>query len=188
MFEAFWRWLLPRVVVWLSLPLRVISREDGAPYLYRWYLFGEPGGHKYFPADQPMRWWQKALTWLPCVYVHRFVSSDSDPELHNHPWTATSWILVGGYIEERRVPALQGIGYRVIIQTFRPGMLNHLAADTFHRVLLAESDAWSLIRIGEKVQTWGFFNMETGIFLHWKEHAARKAMWRAQRKQKRASS
>lgn len=170
--RAFCFWLAKR------LPQRIISRDDGAPYLERYYLCGEAGGLKYFPEGQrSMRWWQKALTWLPCVYLHRFVASDSDVELHNHPWTATALILSGGYIEERRGVRFDECGnehYRIDTKTCLPWSFNRLGADTYHRVLLIGGDCWTVIKIGEKVQTWGFWHPETHEFVHWKEHWARK--------------
>src|ERR1700761_128148 len=99
------RRLLTWFVDFAKLPHRCITRDDGMPYLHRWYLFGEPGGLKYFEEGQrEMRWWQRPLArLLPCTYLHRFVSSDTDEELHNPPWEATSLILAGGYREERCV-------------------------------------------------------------------------------------
>lgn len=186
------RSLLSWFVSFAKLPKRTITRDDGKPYLERWYLWGEPGGLKYFPEGQTeMRWWQRALTGLSCTYVHRFVASDDDEELHNHPWEATSYILAGGYIEERRI-AVPGsddvpehfthrIGgavlqfrtkRRTVVQVFRPWSRNYIFAETFHKVTLIEDDAWSVIVCGKKVGTWGFLNVETGKFLHWRDHVA----------------
>lgn len=183
------RFVLPLFVRLLALPKRIITRDDGRPYLERYYLLGEPGGLKYFDEGQrEQRWWQKAFSWLPCVYLHRFVSSDEDPELHNHPWKAKSLILSGGYVEERRMPdpllflrTGKTDGYVVIEQTFLPGSVNYLFSDTFHRVRLIESDCWTVIALGEKVQSWGFWSAETGKFLPWREHAKLRASRRAER-------
>lgn len=178
------RSILTWFVRFARLPKRTITRDDGKPYLERWYLCGEPGGLKYFPEGQTeMRWWQRALTRLPCIYLHRFVSSDDDEELHNHPWEATSLILAGGYIEERRLhvePYLRGayVKYprgKTTMQEFRPGMRNYIFSDTFHKVTLVEEDCWTVLVCGKKVGTWGFWNPATDEFLHWKEHVARRA-------------
>jgi hypothetical protein len=177
MIDGIIKFALAYVVTALRLPHRCITRDDGDPYLHRWYLCGEDGGLKYFPEGQrAKRWWQYLMTWMPCVYVHRFVSSDIDPELHNHPWTAVSLVLVGGYDEERRVDSISAKGgFKVVLQRIKPFMLNRLNADTFHRVLLiGDQEAWSIIKCGEKVQTWGFWSAETGEFVHHKVHAARK--------------
>lgn len=167
------------------LPKRTIYRDkDGGVYLERYYLFGDASGLKYFPSfrsDEPgaesneIRWWQRLLTWLPCVYLHRFAASDSDlDDLHNHPWCATSLILAGGYSEERRIATFDG--FEVVRREYGPWSINRLEADTFHRVDLIEDDCWSAIAIGEKTQSWGFWNRYSGEFLHWKEHLRRRDM------------
>lgn len=184
MMRSFLQWF----VRFLCLPLRVITRDDGKPYLERWYLCGEAGGLKYFPdGQQKMRWWQHAFTWLPCVYVHRFVASDDDEELHNHPWEATSLILAGGYVEERldrsevvldlaRAFGLDG-GKDVlkIARAFKPWSVNRIYANTFHKVSLIEDDCWTLLACGKKVGTWGFLDVAKDEFVHWREHVARRA-------------
>ncbi len=185
MFSKIARWFLSWFVTAAKLPLRTITREDGVPYLHRWYLFGEPGGLKYFEEGQREQcWWQKWTSFLPCVYVHRFVSSDVDPELHNHPWEAAAFIVSGGYVEQRRVSSstfttfeqlVRNQRYKVVEQTFTPGMVNYLFADTFHRVTLLEDDCWTLIRLGKKVQSWGFWSPLSGAFLTWRDHVAMRA-------------
>lgn len=137
------------------LPCRLIKDGD-TPYLERYYV-GSPFGLR--------------------IYLHRFVASDPDRGMHDHPWQwALSIILSGWYYEERR-DTLPG----------RPRMvrrLNWLRGDTFHRVLLPRDQAaitawgrpaeptddfgidserlpaecWSLFlhRVGHAKQ-WGFF-------------------------------
>jgi len=85
------------------LPCRLIQ-EDGRPYLERYYI-GTPFG------------WR--------IYLHRFVGSDPDRGLHDHPWKrAYSIVLSGWYFDERRD------GLHII------RFLNKLDGDTFHRVIL----------------------------------------------------
>lgn len=131
------------------LPCRLIQ-EDGQPYLERYYV-GSPFGLR--------------------VYLHRFVASDPDRGLHDHPWQwALSVILAGWYFEERR-DTLNGTPRLV-------RWLNWLRGDTFHRVLLPRDfcgrlshedrlteeemavlppDCWSLFvhRVGH-AKRWGF--------------------------------
>lgn len=169
------RWFLTWLVQFL--PKRVIVREGDGDYLERYYLGGNVGGLNYFPEgnDKP-RWFQRWTTWLPCVYLHRFARSDEDVELHNHPWEAKSLILVGGYVEEYRAPAPLNSPKAFVVKrrTLRPGDVNTIGPSTFHRATLIEHDAWTLIMIGKKVQTWGFWHPVTGEFIHWKEHLARR--------------
>lgn len=163
--------ILPHVLRWLAkfLPERVITRGggDGRTYLRRWYLCGDPGGLKYFPCGvEGMRWWQHALKWLPCVYLHCFEASDEDPCPHNHPWEAKSLILWGGYLEIRKDEATR---------VYTPGDVNTITENTFHRVLLLEDECWSLIKIGRKVQSWGFYDLRTREFVPWRVHRDRQA-------------
>lgn len=93
------------LLFWLTgfLPCRFID-DQGKRYLERYYL------GKLF-----------SLTF----YVHRFVASDPDRGLHDHPWRkAWSLILSGWYFEERR------IGVHPV------KWFNRLTCESFHRVIL----------------------------------------------------
>lgn len=86
-----------------SLPCRIIS-DNGQPYLERYYL-GTLLGVRF--------------------YLHRFVGSDPDRGLHDHPWPwAGSIVLKGWYWEQTRT------GLR------RVRWLNWMTGDSFHRVIL----------------------------------------------------
>lgn len=103
---------------------------DGSPYLTR-TLFPRVG------ELRPM--------------LHRIHRPDADRHLHNHPWkTARFRILTGGYVEERLV---DGVVQRL---TLRPGDVNELDANTFHRIDSIEPNTWTFGLVGERVQDWGF--------------------------------
>jgi hypothetical protein len=122
---------LIRKILWLIsglLPLKVIA-EEGKPYLERYYvgtLFGTR------------------------CYLHRFVASDPDRGLHDHPWRwALSLVLAGWYMEETRIEhEMRFVRW-----------INRIGPDTFHRVILpaGERDVWTLFfhRRGN-VKRWGF--------------------------------
>jgi len=127
---------------WITshLPCRIISDGD-APYLERYYLC-------------------TVLGWR--FYLHRFVGSDPDRGLHDHPWSrAFSIILAGWYYEEARSG------------TRKVRWFNSLTGDTFHRVVLPyrmrspdantygwvryEVPCWTLFfHRAEYVKEWGF--------------------------------
>lgn len=136
--------------------LREITNRDGTgPYLDRYYLMGGPSEDGQF-ADTPMT-----------VCLHRFRASDEAGELHNHPWEqSVSFILAGGYTEERRH------GDDVIRCRWEPFSINFIAADDFHRVDLLEADCWSLFVTTRKTQSWGFWNRETKVFTPWRDFIA----------------
>jgi hypothetical protein len=82
--------------------------------------------------------------------VHRFVASDPDRGVHDHPWRwAFSLILAGWYLEERR--------YSVHVRRW----FNWLSGDTFHRVVMPEGarDVWTLFVHGGRVKPWGFMRI-----------------------------
>ena len=116
------------------------------------------------------------LRFVPSVFVHEFKRGDSDAEYHNHPWKFSfSLILAGGYLEER-VHRLIDCSYRVIGRTFRPGMVNVIRDDDFHRVALLDGKTtWTLFVAGERTgDEWGFLDVVTREFITWKEHLARR--------------
>jgi hypothetical protein len=127
-----------------TLPKRVIVGERG-PYLERYTL--------------------RELQDGSMVYLHHFVRGDEDRELHSHPWSGRSTILVGGYREERRLSDGSVFSYDL-----KPGMTNTLLPDTFHRVDLYDETCWTLFEVTARCQSWGFWNRETGCFTPWREY------------------
>lgn len=122
--------MLRRLLYWITdrLPARIINGDDGSPYLERYYLCSIRG----------LR-----------AYVHRFVASDPDRGVHDHPWDrAASIVLVGGYTELRHDKR----------RRVRPWQINYIRGNDFHRVLLEEGqEAWSLFIHGKRIKGWGFF-------------------------------
>lgn len=178
------------------LPLRVITRDDGRAYLARYYLCGPQPKHFPVVCGRCERWmdprgnarcaladgacepaaFPERLTFLPTVFLHRFLRSDGDLELHNHPWDRSlSFILAGGYREERRRRVLlDGRELDVVEQrVVRPFRFNRIDADDFHRVDLLEDDAWTVFITGPKVKSWGFWDRFTGEYIDWREHLRR---------------
>lgn len=115
---------------------RVINGPDEQPYLERYHLMRLPFGYR--------------------VYLHRFVASDPGRGLHNHPWKhALSLLLCGSYTETRmlRADSDNALRHRVL----RPGRLNFISGDVFHRINLPEgSECWSLFVHAPKASDWGF--------------------------------
>jgi len=120
-----------KLLLWIAnqLPARIIS-EAGAPYLERYFLFQVLGY---------------------TFYLHRFVGSDPDRGLHDHPWKrAFSVLLSGWYFEHTRY----GIN--------QVRWLNALVGDSFHRVVLPDNagEVWTLFaHSSAKVKPWGFLRV-----------------------------
>jgi hypothetical protein len=171
--------LTRRIVEWVASrlpPPRVIFNRTGtSPYLSRYYLRGRPymedGSDPIDPDGNP-----KPDAIFPSgvgVYLHRFHRGDEDRALHNHPWVwSRSLVLVGGYVEERRISALgvTQVFHFVQKRIVRPWTWNVIDADDFHRVDLIESDCWSLFIAGPKTgKSWGFWDRYTREFLPWRD-------------------
>lgn len=115
---------------------RVIDGPDHQPYLERYHLLRLPFGYQ--------------------VYLHRFVASDPGRGLHNHPWkNAVSLLLSGSYQETRMLDA--NAGNALQSRCLKPGYLNFISGDVFHRVNIDEgSECWSLFLHAPKAKNWGF--------------------------------
>lgn len=115
---------------WLTskLPARSIEGPRGEPYLERYFLF------ELFGLG---------------AYIHRFVASDPDRGLHDHPWgRSLSWILVGSYLEIRPEGSYMRKRWR----------FNLIRGTDFHRVILRppHEDVWTLFLHGRRTKGWGF--------------------------------
>jgi NTP pyrophosphatase (non-canonical NTP hydrolase) len=123
--------MIRKFLYWLTgkLPARTINGDQGEPYLERYFLF------RFFGLQ---------------AYIHRFVASDPDRGLHDHPWDwSASLILVGGYREIRA---------GLLPRNLRPGRLNIIRGDDFHRIVLAPGrEAWTLFIHGRRTKGWGFW-------------------------------
>jgi hypothetical protein len=163
MMRQFLEWLTTK----MNNPRVIYDMMGESPYLSRYYILGRPrmadGSDPFdrFGNPHPETIWPTSSLGL---YLHRFHRGDSDRELHNHPWRwALSLILVGGYNEERR------IGNAVVKREVKPGSLNFIGADDFHRVDMRDGDAWSLFFVGPKSSSWGFWNRNSGVVTPWRE-------------------
>lgn len=122
-----------------DLPCRLIHRAPGKRYLERYHL-GEHAGHTF--------------------YLHRFVEADKDEETHDHPWHAATLVLKGGYLEETlHSVTVNDLSASAIWQ--REGdshelMGGGLMSGSFHRIMDAEPETWTLFCHGQRLNSWGF--------------------------------
>lgn len=143
-------------VLTARLPARLIKLDTG-PYLERYYvgtLFGVT------------------------FYLHRFVSSDTERHLHNHPWTwARALVLSGGYLEESVVDICPHAGPDgVITKKTRVRFWNTVNGNLFHRISEAKPGTWTLFFHGERQQVdtghyltpkgWGFLERTYLVGVH----------------------
>jgi len=137
MTDHFWRALTvflacPKIFMWLLLravnhPHTHIEGADGI-YMRRYWLFRS--------------------SWLPSIRLHHIRRPDFGSHLHNHPWTARTLILYGGYTEERPFGITM---YR------EGGESTVLTRNTFHRIIDVEpGGAWTVFIIWPRRRDWGF--------------------------------
>lgn len=133
-----------------------ITRQwEDTPYLTRWVLWGERN------AAVPRR----------NLYLHRFTRSDSDT-YHDHPWPFTSIILAGGYWEH--TPTGPG-GLTDRKRWYGPGRILRRPAQWKHWVEVpAGREVWTLLLVGRKVRSWGFWCARATALVYrpWRAHYA----------------
>ena len=117
----------------------IMDREDGAPYLERYYLFLKD--RKNFPFN---------------IFLHKFLKGDPD-DVHDHPWPYFTIILWGGYYEW--IPFFNECGELTCeVQKWRgPGHFRFCSAESYHRIELKPGKTcWTLFIPGKKRRDWGF--------------------------------
>lgn len=130
------RWLQK----WVTGEPHVVLHQGGEPYLVRRYVI---------PRNNYLN-----------VYLHKFVKSDYDEALHDHPWWFISLILKGEYVEHQ----LHGV-----MNHRKAGSIAFRKATTMHRVELfypqnqwglpegyTPSPVWTLVVTGRRIREWGF--------------------------------
>jgi hypothetical protein len=90
-------------------------------------------------------------------YLHRFVSSDGDRALHDHPWRFSAGLcLAGGYLEKRLRWFNPDTGFDCAEKKIHPGRLNFIRAATFHQIISTQPETWTLFFHSQKFKGWGF--------------------------------
>lgn len=118
-----------------------------------------------------LRWWIIPRNRFFNIYLHKFLRSDDDRALHDHPWASCSIILRGGYFEH----TFKKTYYRA------PGGIHFRRATAAHRIELdidwknhvpgeypyPLKPTWTLFITGSKIREWGFHCPQG--WRHWRE-------------------
>lgn len=126
--------------------MRPPDRIIGERYLERWYLI---------PRNPIFN-----------IMLHRFVGSDDDRALHDHPWWSVSLLLKGCLCEWVAREDL-GKGHRQwhIVPRFLPVFRSAKHAHALE--LISREPAWTLFITGPAIRRWGFY-CEKG-WVYWKD-------------------
>lgn len=134
----------------MRTPDITLNRQDGTPYLLRWHVI---------PRNKRFN-----------IYLHKFLGSDDDRALHDHPWWFVSILLKGRYWEHRadgsrNLRKAPSIAFRRATTAHRVE-LEHGLVKIWESKLpqggkavgLAHQDkpATTLILTGRVVREWGF--------------------------------
>lgn len=153
-----------------------VGADDPAgAYLLRWYITPWRRWYRHVPEGRRTHW-QRFAVWvsmrLPNVYLHKFLRSDDDRALHDHPWAWASLLLAGTYIEH--TIAAGGIHKH---QRRNPGSLKACGPSVAHRVELLtaegerDSPCWTLFFTTPVLREWGF-HCPTRGWIHWRTFTA----------------
>lgn len=119
--------------------------------------------------------------WLVAVYIHIIFREDHAPEYHSHPWPFFHYILQGGYVEEypqwsKNSPKNEFYDWSVR-EAREPGYWAFHRPGYLHRIHELPKNrhgfnkvSWSLVIVGPKWFTWGFYNRVTGCFTHYLDY------------------
>ncbi len=122
------------------------------------------GGH-----DDPylLRWWVIPRNRFFNVYLHRFMRSDDDRALHDHPWSNLSILLRGTYTEHTVAPG----GINVRTERTAGQWKLRLFGKFAHRIELTHGECWTIFVTGPRYRHWGFHCPEQG-WIHWQKFTA----------------
>ncbi len=109
----------------------------GERYLHRWFLIRKPGRIN--------------------LYLHKYLGSDDDRALHDHPWRSLS-LLLWGHLEEHTPNGVKRI---------YPFIPKYRSAQYTHRIVLKSPFAITLFLTGRKQREWGFHCPKGWV--HWRE-------------------
>lgn len=164
-------WILSREIVanWLikqahKTPYSPIVK-DGELYMTRLWLF-----NPYQVGEQKQE--KSKYPWFPWnIRIHHIVRPDRDRHLHDHPWNARTFILKGGYVEQRIAKTKPDwmLDYPLCTITRPRGATCKLGFGEYHRIShIQVGGAWTLFVSSKYQGSWGF--LVDGVKVHWRKY------------------
>lgn len=110
------------------------------------------GGHE---NPYLLRWWLIPRNRVFNIYLHKFLRSDDDRALHDHPWVWCSILLRGSYVEwSKPQPGEVLLSH---VERFTAGSARFHRARYAHRLVIDRgASCWTLFITGPVVREWGF--------------------------------
>jgi len=117
----------------------IMDRENNEPYLERYYLFLKDRTN--FPFN---------------IFLHKFLKGDP-ADVHDHPWSYRTIILVGGYYEWTPIFNPAGLMIGEKRSWCGPGHTRKCEPNSYHRIeLKPNTPCWTLFMPGRQERDWGF--------------------------------
>lgn len=176
----FLAWLLPaavchhvfRAMAWC------LSRLPRNGFLWAYTIKAKDGRSPYITRCLFPRW-RGSRTMLHWIHI-----PDQDHEMHDHPWQwARGQVLLGRYIEDRAKISWKHLddadafmrGYDTNL--YCAGDKTGLLCVDWHRIVHVDPRTWTLFRVGERVQDWGFMICTNPIVkMPWQDFFKRKGI------------
>jgi hypothetical protein len=117
-------------------------------------------------ADDPylLRWFVIPRNRIFNIYLHKFIRSDDDRALHDHPWTNLSILLRGCYVEHTIASGGCNVAIKRVAGEWKLRLLGTFA----HRLELVDGPCWTLFITGPRYRAWGFHCPDSG-WVHWED-------------------
>ena len=133
----------PRWAVWARM---TIPCKDGTDYLVRLRVVQTP--------------------WFG-LYLHDIHEDDGDRAPHNHPFAFISFVARGSYVERVYLNPLSRPD-DFVERRHRRFSFHRMGSSSAHRIVQAAPGLKTLIFVGPRRATWGFF--ERGEFIDWADY------------------
>ena len=94
--------------------------------------------------------------------LHHFTAPDNSDwnDAHDHPWSFTSYVLKGGYVEDVYEVFPNG-DWRMESFYRAPGTVHHVSARHIHRIThLPEGECWTLVVAGPQERETHFWKFD----------------------------
>src|SRR5699024_2961405 len=146
-----------------------------APYLRRWFIVRRGARWLDMPLAERMHILEadnpREDDNQPNTYLHRFLRSDDDRALHDHPWPWATLILDGTYIEHLPADPSDPAGPTRAFARHAGEIVIRRDASRPHRVELIDGQpVTTLFFTGGKCREWGFWCKQG--WRHWREFTA----------------
>lgn len=148
---------------------RIGDQDD--PYMLRWFVQRKYRLFDTQAGDLLRRLWCVDGRQLENAYVHRFIRSDDDRALHDHPWPWVTMLLDGCYWEHLPADPNDPAGPTKRERRSPGDIVVRRDAARPHRIEIDERcPVTTLFLTAEKTREWGFWCSQG--WRHWRDFVA----------------